>query len=84
MFLSADNRATNKSVAASLSSFYLSLKPNPFPELYERQGIQGARVRVAEYRMYKPPTTIKQRHTNTLNQAIFISESAAVTYPQTV
>ena len=33
--------------------------------------------------MYKPPTTIKQLHTNTLNQAIFISESAAVTYPQT-
>ena len=37
-----------------------------------------------EYRMYKPPTTIKQLHTNMLNQAIFISESAAVTYPQTV
>ena len=37
-----------------------------------------------EYRMYKPPATIKQLHTNTLNQAIFISESAAVTYPHTV
>ena len=40
--------------------------------------------RELEYRMYKPPTTIKQLHTNTLNKAIFISESAAVTYPQTV
>ena len=51
---------------------------------YSRRWIQGAWALWKENRMYKPPTTIKQLHTNTLNQAIFISESAAVTYPQTV
>ena len=37
-----------------------------------------------EYSRYKPPTTIKPPHKNSLNQAIFISESAAMTCPQTV
>jgi len=37
-----------------------------------------------EYSRYKPPTTIKPPHKTSLDQAIFISESAAMTCPQTV
>ena len=37
-----------------------------------------------EYRRYKPPTTTKQPHTKSLNQAILINESAAMTWPQTL
>ena len=33
----------------------------------------------AEYNTYKPPTTIKPPHKNSLNQAIFITESCAMT-----
>ena len=39
---------------------------------------------VAKYKKHKPPTTNKPPYTKSLNQAIFISESAAMTCPQTV
>ena len=52
----------------------------------QRLGIEpestiGALVSECEYRRYKPPTTTKQPHTKSLNQAIFINESAAMTWP---
>ena len=56
---------------------------NDVPSIFSALGRTMAENKY-KYRRYKTPTTIKLPHTKSLNQAIFISESAAMTCLQTV